>query len=604
MKARLFLGALLATAAIQPAIAQAQTTAAPAGTTTPGAEVKVQVIQLESDPPGKTREAPGGGRTLAPAMLYTPAKGANQFGPAIVMLDDGPGSNPLNRGQAARFAAERLAAQGYTVLSPYSGQERNYTTVPFDDVKWVVKSALDYLEHAGYEDFALVGQGYGALVAANYLKTLPDTMLDNGPEKRVKGLILVNPLIETKKFPDFGDTKDYDARLELARCQMADGSGKYLVNLEPGHATGNKSADWIAQGVYVQPAEGWLDYWGPDATARNHALLKDLPVPTLVIAGDSAPMSPVAAVKTLSAPNIDVRIVPGGRTDLSSVARQVTDDIASWMKAHDLGTRAGVTVSATDVTTAGGVPLYGLIYEPEGGVSPDTPVVMLLHGRSADTLQSSTHWMGWRFAQAGYKVIAPQLQASGTTGIETKTMDDVETDMRHWMDAASAMGAKRIVLAGHSQGGIWISNYVGDTQDKRVVGMIYIAPTADSAAFQKRLIGEAAYAKDNARAEKAIKEGRGLTEVLGVATAVAYYDLYGAKSRTVHSERVKEFNLPGLAIAGSKDPIMQDWFLDRFIKNYRGKLDMLRYEGATHGFRESKDRLVGDAAAWLAKTFP
>lgn len=593
MKANRFLigTALLAAAYILPATAQA--VAQPA--------INVQVVQLESDPPGDIHAAPGGGRTLAPAMLYTPAGGANPFGPAIVMLDDGPGSHPLARGQAARFAAERLAAQGYTVLSLYSGQERNFPSVPFADNKWAIKSALDYLEHSGYEDFALVGQGYGALVAADYLKSLPDKSLDNGPEKRVKGLILVNPLIETTGYPQFGDTKGYDARVALTRQQMADGSGKYLTQLEPGHSTGKENADWIMQGPYVGPAQTWLDYWGPDATARNHALLQGLAVPTLVIAGDKVAMSPVATVQAMKGATTDVAIVPGGAADLSPVAQAVTDDIAGWLKAHDLSPRPGVKISTADITTAGNIPLVAMVYEPAGGVDPAKPVIMLIHGRSADTLQSSNHWLGWRFAQAGYKAIAPQMQISGTTGIETKTIADVQTDIGKWLDAS---GAQRVVLAGHSQGGIFISNYVGNTHDKRVVGMIYVAPTADAAEFQKRLVGEAAYARDNARAEKAIREGRGLTEVLGVATAISYYDLYGAKSRTVHSERVKEFDLPAIAFAGSLDPIQADWFLDRFTKNYRGKLELKRYEGGTHGFRENKDRLVGDAVTWLAATFP
>ncbi|MES2301685.1 MAG: alpha/beta hydrolase [Pseudomonadota bacterium] len=597
---------LLASALVMSAPAIATTPSPRDAQVAPGTvarDYRVEVLQLESDPPGQTKQAPGGGRTLAPAMLYTPAKGANIFGPAIVMLDDGPGSHPLARGQAARFAAERLAAKGYTVVSLYSGQERNFPTVPFADNKWAVKGALDFLEHAGYEDIALLGQGYGALVAADYLKNFADRSLDNGPEKRVKGLILVNPLIETKGFPGFGDGRGYDRTLALAQRQMADGSGKYLVSLEPGHSTGVGSADWIMQGPYVGPAQTWLDYWSPDATARNHALLQDLPVPSLVIAGDKVAMSPVRAVEAMAKPGVDVSIINAG-ADLAPAASAVTDGIGSWLESHDLGVRPGVKISTVDVATKGGVPLFGMMYDPEGGVDPAKPVIMLIHGRSADTLQSSTHWQGWRFAQAGYRAIAPSLQISGTTGIETRTLADVQDDIGHWMDLASQMGAKRVVLAGHSQGGIFISNYVGNTQDKRVQGMIYIAPTADAAEFQKRLMGEEAYARDNARAEKAIAEGRGLTEVLGVATAVSWYDLYGAKSRTVHSQRVGEFALPGLAIAGGKDPIQADWFLERFAKGYRGKLELVKYPDGSHGFRENKDRLVNDSVAWLKRTFP
>ena len=94
---------------------------------------RMQVLQLPSDPPGRMIEAPGGGRITTPAVLFTPASGANVHGPAIVMLSTGPGAHPLEAGQASRFAAERLAARGYTVLSIYGKMEHDFATVPFAD---------------------------------------------------------------------------------------------------------------------------------------------------------------------------------------------------------------------------------------------------------------------------------------------------------------------------------------------------------------------------------------------------------------------------------------------------------------------------------------
>jgi pimeloyl-ACP methyl ester carboxylesterase len=602
MKAtRLLLGAaMIAALPTLPHAALARDAAAPAApVVTPGKDVHVEVVQLESDPPEKIKQAPGGGRTLAPAMLYTPASGANTFGPAIVMLDEGPGSHPLAKNQASRFAAERLAAQGYTVLSLYTGQERNFPTVPFGDNKWAIASALAFLEHAGYEDFAIAAQGYGALVAADYLKSEPDRSLDNGPERRVKGLILINPVLDVKGFPAFGDTRDYAARTTLARRELADGTGKYLTSLEPGHGTEGNQADWIRQGNFVSPAEAWLQYWSPEADARNAQLLKGLPVPVLVLAGDKAPTTPAAAIPGITGTSTKVATMAGVIDPAA-----VTEDMAAWLKAEGLGIRPKVRITTADIATDGGAPLFGMVYEPEGGVDPAKPVILLIHGRSGDTLQSSTHWMGWRFAQAGYKAIAPSLRISGSTGIETRTMADVEKDIGHWVDAAQEMGATRVVLTGHSNGGIWISNYVADTHDKRIAGMVYIAPTVDAAEFQKRLVGEKAYKVDNDRAYAAIAKGRGLDEVMGLNTAVSYAELYGSKASTVHSAVVGKFDLPGIAFTGGKDALMQDWFVERFEKGYRGKLTLMRYPDATHGFRESKDRLIDDAAGWIAKTLP
>ncbi|QGN55865.1 S9 family peptidase [Novosphingobium sp. Gsoil 351] len=198
-------------------------------------DIRMEVIQLTGDPPGHVREAPGGGRILAPGVLYTPAGGGNPHGPAIVMLDGGPGEHTLGHDQITRFAAERLAAQGYTVLSLYGYQERSFPLIPFADTIWPIDTALTWLENAGYEDFALAGQGYGALAAAQYLATHPDTLLDNGGQKRVRALILYNPLTNLRKYPRaMLDGGGYDAKVARAEASVASGRGLIPENLEPG----------------------------------------------------------------------------------------------------------------------------------------------------------------------------------------------------------------------------------------------------------------------------------------------------------------------------------------------------------------------------------
>ena len=45
-------------------------------------------------------------------------------------------------------------------------------------------------------------------------------------------------------------------------------------------------------------------------------------------------------------------------------------------------------------------------------------------------------------------------------------------------------------------------------------------------------------------------------------------------------------------------------FVEAFGKAYKGKLDAVRYENGSHGFRENKNRIVADMDAWLKRTFP
>ena len=221
--------------------------------------MKVEILQLPSDPPGRIVEAPGDGRVTTPAVLFTPPEGANIHGPAVVMLDSGPGAHPLEAGQASRFATERLAARGYTVLSLYGKQEHDFPTVRFADTVWAVKAGLDYLEQSGYEDFVLAGQDYGAIVAAQYLATQPDLLIDNGGERRVKAVILINPTTNLRAFPRAGLAgADYAERVAAVAASVKSGRGLYPKTLEPGQGAAPQTDPWIGNGVFVQPAEDCL----------------------------------------------------------------------------------------------------------------------------------------------------------------------------------------------------------------------------------------------------------------------------------------------------------------------------------------------------------
>ena len=563
------------------------------------------VVSYASDPPGNIREAPGGGRILTPAVLYTPTAGDNPFGPAIVMLDEGPGSHPLERNQASRFVAETLAKAGYTVLSVYDGQERGFATQPFSETAYAVQGALDYLEVMGHEHFVLVGQSYGAIVAAYYLATQKDTLLDNGGEKRVKAVVLLDPLTELRRYPRTQQLGDgYEALVAKAEASVASGRGTYPKTLEPGHGAGANTDPWILTGPYVAPAEGFLDYWGPKAAARNADALEKLAVPTLIIASDRDDGISIDKLRALhTASTIELRILPGADPHFRGSEAAVARDIAKWLAAHDLGIRPRVRLDTIDVTADDGHVLQGVLYTPEGVDVKARPAVMLVSGRTGDTVQSSTHWMGWRIAQQGYAVFAPGMRISGTAGVESHTLADTASDLGHWIDRAAALGYRRVVMAGHSNGGIWLSNYLSLTHDKRVVGTIYYAPTRDEPTYTRRLDGDVVFDQKVRDAQAAVAAGRGAITPIGLLSANSFLDFTGPDSRAVHTERVKEFDLPGLAIVGGKDGLMEPEFVAEFKQDYRGPLEVLRYPDASHGLRESKDRVGIDTAAWLAKTF-
>lgn len=561
---------------------------------------KQEILQLPSDPPGRVIEAPGGGRITTPAVLFTPKAGANIYGPAIVMLSTGPGAHPLEAGQASRFAAERLAARGYTVLSLYGKWDHDFPTVRFKDTVWAVKAGIDFLEMAGYEDFVLIGQDYGAIIAAEYLTSQPDILIDNGGEKRVKAVVLINPVTNLRAFPRAGLAgADYEARVKAAEASVASGRGLYPKSLEPGQGPPPAIDPWVGNGVFVQPAEAFMELWSPAAQTRNLNVLSKLAVPGIALISGKAAWT--GAPKTSS--QLDTARFENDNGNFAGQEERAAKAVGDWLAANDLGVRPAVKTTTLDVTTSGGRVLQGIRYVPAKGIDPKRPVIMLISGRVGDTIQSSTHWMGWRLAQQGYVVVAPGLRISGVAGFQSSRLTEVKEDISRWVDNAAAMGAKRIVLGGHSNGGVWLSDYIAKTQDKRIVGTIYIAPTRDSPTYARDHSPPGQYEMDVAAARAALAAGKDMEVAIGFMSARAFLDNNGPDADTMHTTKVALFDLPGISFTGAKDPLMTPDFVEAFGKAYMGKLATVRYDNGSHGFRENKDRLIVDMAAWLRKTF-
>ena len=572
----------------------------------PVAGVKMDIYALPSDPPGQMREAPGGGRVLTPAVLFYPAAGENIHGPAIVMIAKGPSSNPGYAGQSTRWAAERLAAKGYTVLSIQSHADRGWPFFPFEETAFEVKAALDSLESRGYEDFALIGESYGAVAAAYYLANNADPSLDKAGVRRVHAAVLLDPLTELRQYPGVGLAKTYDTVIARAQKAFDGGHNAYTPsrNIKVGGGPRDGNESWLGTGFFIAPAEGILDYWGPQADARNDAAYRKNPVPTLAIAHQADPTVSLAKLKSIAAAKpggMDVAPTPGSGFAVADYAA-ATDRIADWLGRHGLGVRPRVEQQLVDVTTADGTVLTAVIYRPEKP-DPKKPAMLLVHGRSGEPIQSSTHWMGWRFAQKGYVVLSPEFRLSGPKGIWIGTRKQMTEDMGAWMNKFAELGYGKVIAAGHSNGGIWISDYLVASQDKRIEGIIYFAPTVNVETWPERQANTEEMAQMK-QACAAVKAGKGTEVVFGVQSAILVCDSL-SEDAVSHPERLAQIHLPAFFITGSTDPLFKRPNVhDRLFNHYPGKLDALEIPGGTHGLRESKDRLAGDVDNWIAKTFP
>ncbi|WP_293897743.1 alpha/beta hydrolase [Phenylobacterium sp.] len=575
-------------------------------------DINIQIIGLPSDPPGRTLLAPGGGRDLSPAILFTPAAGPNVYGPAIVMLSTGPGSNPGRSDEPSRFAAERLARRGYTVLSLYSHLERGYPLNRFEQTRYDISAALDLLERMGFEDLVLAGRGYGAIAAANYLAESDDAALATPDRRRVRAAVLIDPLTDVRAFVSSGlSGPDYDAKVAQARVDVAAGRGLIPGVVEPGYHPPEHDAPWVVAGRYAMPAEAFLNYFGPEAQARNLSALSRIPIPTLGLVSAGDPSSSTTVLKDLKPARpgtLAIQSEPAGDFDTPAVQDRLTDDLAAWLAKQGLGVRPAVRTSFASIRAADGQIFTGVLYAPMDG-GKDRPAFILHHGLSEDTIHSSTHWLGWRLAQAGYASLSVANHSSGVTGATmTGTLAEVADDTGRWADWLAAQGYPRLILQGHSNGGVLISNYMSLTHDRRVVGMVYMAPTLDTPRFARETLGAAVYAQQVDEAKAAIARGEGDTHLMTqdkLRFARRFLDTSGPDSRATHTERIKEFDTPMLVIAGAADPLMtrDPTFIESFVRNHPGPSEVHWYEGGSHGMKESKDRVRDDIVAWTRKMF-
>ena len=98
--------------------------------------VKVEILPLPTTVEGsyaKLLESLSQQAEPLMALLFYPEAGINQYSPGILFLHGGLGGHPARQVGAPRYAAERLAARGYTVLSIYSRHSRHYRTVRFEE---------------------------------------------------------------------------------------------------------------------------------------------------------------------------------------------------------------------------------------------------------------------------------------------------------------------------------------------------------------------------------------------------------------------------------------------------------------------------------------
>lgn len=552
-----------------------------------------------------------------PAILMHPASGMNTHGPGVVVHHGGPGGHPARGCCAPRWAAEHMARLGYTTISPLSRHSsgRNagtYRTQPFETATLDVKAAVDFLAQLGAQDIILAGHSLGSIRITRYMADTQDT--------RVKAMAHYAP---TRDMPEWMEAnmgrERYLETVDRFSRMVADGRGdQYIYEVyepSPPAPPGNESAS-------LQTAANWLNWWGPAAMTRNSFGLSQLNVPQLLLSGDedtfvTMPYMEDLKAAAVNAPRVDLRWYDGGVGHLFQGARaEASKDTTDWLAELGLGPSPAVTTRFVDTVTETGRERPAVFYTPAGDNAKGKTAFVVVYGYGGDIMWSSNHWLCVRLAQAGHACLAPQTAGSGPN-ITRTTLESEMPDFAAWNDWLNNAGYNEIVMAGHSWGGIRISHYQATSQDPRVKGMVYLAPTRDAADRLEEGMGKEAYRAIVAEAQAHVDAGSNAmvvaqfdmappappnTRIMRPQTAESFLSHWGPDANTVHTKEVSKIKVPVLSIAGSKDPFVDEAFLKEFTRAAGGKAEYRYYDdGAPHSLVGWEARTTDDILAWVGE---
>ncbi len=554
-----------------------------------------------------------------PAMLMHPSSGMNTHNPGVVIHHGGPGGHPARGCCAPRWAGEHLARLGYTVVSPLSRHSSGrsagtYRSEPFETATLDIKAAVDFLAQIGAQDIILAGHSLGSIRITRY-------MIDT-QDNRVKAMVHYAPTRDLPEWMQANMGRDRYLDVVDRHSQLvSEGRGDQIIYevYEPSYPAppGGESAS-------LQTARNWLNWWGPAAQTRNTVWQADIKVPLLLLSGDedtfvTMPYLEELKAAAVNAPLVDLRWYEGGVGHLFQGARATASkDTSDWLIDIGLGPRPAITTRFVDTQTATGRERSGVFYAPTIGMGLGKTAFMVVYGYGGDIMWSSNHWLCVRLAQAGHACLAGQTSGSGTNIIRA-TLESEMPDFAAWADWLESEGYDKIVMAGHSWGGIRITRYLNTSKDSRVKGMIYLAPTANAPTWAEKGFGKDAYDELVAQAEAAVAAGDGNRVLVNKSfrspppapqgparprpqVAASFLSHWGPNANTVHTKEMRNIKVPVLAIAGNLDPFVDLPYLKEFARAAGGKAEYHWYDdGAPHSLIGWEQRTTEHIVAWTTK---
>lgn len=280
---------------------------------------------------------------------------------------------------------------------------------------------------------------------------------------------------------------------------------------------------------------------------------------------------------------------------------------------------AAVTVSAKEVTIKHrGITLDANL-ELAGGKTIADDTILITHGalayRGMELIARLQHLLN----QRGYNTLAINL----SLGISDRHgMYDCKIPNRHlqgdavgeiaaWVSWLQRHGTRRIVVLGHSRGGLQTALYASQERNPAVKAVVLMAPaTRDNGyvGYQKRYGHSPAPLLE--RAEKLLKSGHGdeLLHHIGFlscrdtsASAASFVSYYGHDPRLDTPALIPSIRLPILVLVGSEDQVVVglDKKLAPLVDGRRVQMKII--DPAGHMFRDLNADDAADAIEQFLK---
>lgn len=554
-------------------------------------------------------------------VLMHPEDGINVGAPAIVFHHGGPSGHAARSIGAYRFAAERLAKAGYTVLSPVSRHSSGYYKFVLEDAIKDIDAAIAFVTAFGFDRLILAGHSMGSIRITRHQIVRENPL--------VKAMVHFAPTADVYEFS--GSRPEMVPILTAAQRAMAQGRGE--LGLHPNSVDPDTSLTPPAIGASargrLQTPEALLSWWGPGFPTANSDFFPQLNVPQLLLAGtNDFAVRPgrMESLKELAvnSPRVDYIWYEDGDHYFTGLQDESTADMIEWLKDLDLGPGLTITTQLVDTPlnasfTDGGqrVPYPGIAYLPEGVDQETSPLLVYLYGLGEQIFEDPLHRLGTLMAQRGYEGLAPQLRESGFRGSLTSTIARSAEDIADVV-ALHRKSDRPIVFVGQREGTLWAMSAVKTYDIENVAGFISLSPPPDLPEYAELALGDDRYAEVVAEARQILSDGdntsfivekyfRPEPAITGSTDAFMVYpetflDYYGPDSEAEFSTLASNAKAPLLVVTGSDDSMLVSESrrtIDRLARS--SSVSRIVVDGANDLLEGYEASVADDIADWLSE---